>query len=83
MIKTKPQILQEGQSARRLLEDTDLTLFLDEIDQVSWGEFKTTASNDIVGREAIYARLKGVELVRQHLKIAVDNATLEKKSSKE
>ena len=54
MIKTKPQILQEGQSARRLLEDTDLTLFLDEIDQVSWGEFKTTASNDIAGREAIY-----------------------------
>ena len=44
-----------------------------------WVEFEATELNDKEGREAIYLKLRGVEYVRQSLKIMVDNASIEKK----
>ena len=38
-----------------------------------------TELNDKEGREAIYIKLRGVEYVRQSLKVMVDNASIEKK----
>ena len=47
--------------------------------EVKQFEFEATELNDKEGREAIYLKLRGVEYVRQSLKIMVDNASIEKK----
>ena len=79
MTKTKQQIIDDGQQAKRLLADTDLVRFLDEIEQECWGEFKATDINDIDGREAVYMKLRGIELVKARLRSMVDNAAIEMK----
>lgn len=79
MAKSKQEIIDDGNQAERLLKDTDLTRFLDEMRANCWVEFETTELNDKEGREAIYLKLRGIEYVRQSLKIMVDNASIEKK----
>ena len=79
MAKSKQEIIDDGNQAERLLKDTDLTRFLDEMRANCWVEFEATELNDKEGREAIYLKLRGVEYVRQSLKIMVDNASIEKK----
>ena len=53
-MKTRQQIIDDGREADRLLKDTDLRRFLDEIEQDCWLEFKATETNDSSSREAIY-----------------------------
>ncbi|MAO20554.1 MAG: hypothetical protein CMJ25_07365 [Phycisphaerae bacterium] len=79
-MKTKQQIIDDGREAERLLKDTDLKRFLAEIEQDCWLEFKITGTNDSDSREAIYMKLRGVELVRQSLRAMVDNGAIEIKS---
>jgi hypothetical protein len=79
MIKSKQQIIDDGHAADRLLRDTDLSRFLDEIKQDCWVEFEATAMGDGEVREGIYMKLRGVETVRQALRAMVDNASIEKK----
>ena len=79
MAKSKQEIIDDGNQAERLLKDTDLTRFLDEMRANCWVEFEATELNDKEGREAIYLKLRGVEYVRQSLKVMVDNASIEKK----
>jgi hypothetical protein len=79
MMKSKQQIIDDGQEAKRLLDDTDLSRFMDEIKQDCWVQFEATALDDREGREAIYMTLRGVETVRQSLRAMVDNATIEKR----
>ena len=79
MAKSKQEIIDDGNQAERLLKDTDLTRFLDEMRANCWVEFEATELNDKEGREAVYLKLRGVEYVRQSLKIMVDNASIEKK----
>tara|TARA_R100001460_G_scaffold16533_3_gene36101 strand:+ start:212 stop:457 length:246 start_codon:yes stop_codon:yes gene_type:complete len=79
MAKSRQEIIDDGNQAERLLKDTDLTRFLDEMRANCWVEFEATELNDKEGREAVYLKLKGVEYVRQSLKIMVDNASIEKK----
>ena len=79
MIKSKQQIIDDGQEAKRLLADTDLSRFLDEIKQDCWVEFEATDFSDKEGREAIYMTLRGVEKVRQSLRAMADNAAIEKR----
>ena len=79
MAKSRQEIIDDGNQAERLLKDTDLTRFLDEMRANCWVEFEATELNDKEGREAIYLKLRGVEYVRQSLKIMVDNASIEKK----
>ena len=79
MAKSKQEIIDDGNHAERLLKDTDLIRFLDEMRANCWVEFEATELNDKEGREAIYLILRGVEYVRQSLKIMVDNASIEKK----
>ncbi len=78
-MKTKQQIIDDGNAADRLLKDTDLVRFFAEIEQDCWGEFKATGTGDTEGREAIYMKLRGVDLVQRSLRAMVDNATIEKK----
>ena len=79
MAKSRQEIIDDGNQAERLLKDTDLTRFLDEMRANCWVEFEATELNDKEGREAVYLKLRGVEYVRQSLKIMVDNASIEKK----
>jgi hypothetical protein len=79
-VKTKQQIIDDGREAERLLKDTDLKRFLNEIEQDCWLEFKITGTNDSDSREAIYMKLRGVEMVRQSLRAMVDNGAIEIKS---
>ena len=79
MAKSKQEIIDDGNQAERLLKDTDLTRFLDEMRANCWVEFEATELNDKEGREAVYLKLRGIEYVRQSLKIMVDNASIEKK----
>lgn len=81
-MKTKQEIISDGEQAKRLLSDTDLLRFLDEIEADCWGQFKATDVGDVAAREAVYMKLRGVELVRQSLRGMVDNATIELKSQK-
>lgn len=76
-MKTRQQIIDDGREADRLLKDTDLKRFLDEIEQDCWLEFKATEANDSGSREAIYMKLRGVESVRQSLRAMVDNGAIE------
>ena len=76
-MKTRQQIIDDGREADRLLKDTDLKRFLDEIEQDCWLEFKATETNDSSSREAIYMKLRGVESVRQALRAMVDNGAIE------
>tara|TARA_R100001440_G_scaffold44027_1_gene63813 strand:- start:248 stop:490 length:243 start_codon:yes stop_codon:yes gene_type:complete len=76
-VKTKQQIIDDGREADRLLKDTDLRRFLDEIEQDCWLEFRATETNDSDSREAIYMKLRGVESVRQALRAMVDNGAIE------
>ena len=78
-MKTKQQIIDDGNAADRLLKDTDLVRFFAEIEKDCWGEFKATGTGDTEGREAIYMKLRGVDLVQRSLRAMVDNATIEKK----
>lgn len=80
-MKAKEQMITDGEQARRLLSDTDLTRFLDEIEEDCWGEFKATEPSDSDGREAIYLKLRGVQFVRQTLRAMVDSATIEKRKT--
>ena len=59
MMKSKQQIIDDGQEAKRLLDDTDLSRFMDEIKQDCWVQFEATALDDREGREAIYMTLRG------------------------
>ena len=77
MVKTKQQIIDDGREADRLLKDTDLRRFLNEIEQDCWLEFRATETNDSDGREAIYMKLRGVESVRKALRAMVDNGAIE------
>tara|TARA_B100000676_G_scaffold131691_1_gene130819 strand:+ start:759 stop:1004 length:246 start_codon:yes stop_codon:yes gene_type:complete len=79
MAKSRQEIIDDGNQAERLLKDTDLTRFLDEMRANCWVEFEATELNDKEGREAVYLKLRGIEYVRQSLKIMVDNASIEKK----
>jgi hypothetical protein len=78
MGKSRQEIIDDGNQAERLLKDSDLGRFLDEMKENCWVEFETTELSDKEGREAIYLKLKGVEYVRQSLKIMVDNSSIEK-----
>ena len=79
MVKSKQQIIDDGQEAARLLRDTDLIRFLDETEQDCWEEFKATNTGDKDVREDIYMKLRGVQAFRQKLRAMEDNATIEKK----
>ena len=79
-MKTKQQIIDDGNQASRLMKDTDLNRFMDEIEQHCWQEFKGTAASNRDGREAFYMKLRGVEFVRQELRAMVDNGSIENKS---
>lgn len=78
-MKSKQQIIDDGVAAKRLLDDTDLTRFLGEIEKDCWEEFKATNTSDSDSREAVYMKLRGVELVKQALRAMVDNAAIEKR----
>lgn len=78
-MKSKQQIIDDGVAAKRLLDDTDLVRFLGEIEQHCWEEFKATNTSDSDSREAVYMKLRGVELVKQALRAMVDNAAIEKR----
>ena len=78
-MKSKQQIIDDGVAAKRLLDDTDLTRFLGEIEQDCWEEFKATNTSDSSAREAVYMKLRGVELVQQALRAMADNAAIEKR----
>jgi hypothetical protein len=78
-VKTKQQVIDDGEAAKRLLEDTDLKRFLAEIEQDCWEEFKATNTSDSSAREAVYMKLRGVELVQQALRAMADNAAIEKR----
>lgn len=80
MTKTKQQIIDDGKQAQRLLADTDLVRFLDEIEQDCWGEFKATGTSDTDGREAVYMKLRGIEMIKARLRAMVDNAAIEMKN---
>ena len=79
MVKSKQQIIDDGQEAGRLLRDTDLTRFLDEAEQDCWEEFKATEASDKDAREDVYMKLRGLQAFRQKLRAMEDNATIEKK----
>lgn len=79
-MKTKQQIIDDGQQAERLLADTELLRFLDEIEQECWVDFKHTDTADTQGRESVYMKLRGIELVKARLRAMVDNAAIEMKS---
>jgi len=79
MIKSRQQIIDDGREAKRLLDDTDLQRFLDEVRADCHREFEMTGFGDKDGREAAYMKLRGVETVRQALRALVDNASIEKK----
>ena len=78
-MKSKQQIIDDGVAAKRLLDDTDLTRFLGEIEQDCWEVFQATNTSDSDSREAVYMKLRGVELVKQALRAMVDNAAIEKR----
>ena len=50
MAKSKQQIIDDGNHAERLLKDTDLIRFLDEMRANCWVEFEATELNDKEGR---------------------------------
>ncbi len=79
-MKTKQQIIDDGQEAARLLRDTDFNRFMDEIEQDCWEEFKSTNTGDRDVREDVFMKLRGVQAVRQKLRAMEDNATIEKKT---
>jgi len=79
MTKTKQQIIDDGAAAERLLDDTDLSRFLDEIEQDCWAEFKATGVSDTEAREGIYLKLRGVQAVGQTLRAMRDNAEFAKR----
>ena len=78
-MKTKQQIIDDGHEAARLMRDTDFIRFMDEIEQDCWEEFKATNTSDSSAREAVYMKLRGVELVQQALRAMADNAAIEKR----
>jgi len=79
MIKSRQKIIDDGREAKRLLDDTDLQRFLDEIRADCYQEFEMTDFGDKDGREAAFMKWRGVETVRQALRALVDNAAIEKK----
>jgi|TARA_R110002124_G_scaffold79399_2_gene211220 hypothetical protein len=79
-VKSKQQIIDDGNEASRLLRDTDFIRFMGEIEQDCWEEFKTTLASDSEAREGIYMKLRGVQAVGQKLRAMQDNAAIEKKS---
>ena len=70
MIKTTQQIVDDGHFAKRLLDDVDFQRFLGEIE------------GDIGGREAIFMKMRGTQMVKQKLRAWIDNATLSKPLTK-
>tara|TARA_R110000803_G_scaffold42062_1_gene90259 strand:+ start:316 stop:561 length:246 start_codon:yes stop_codon:yes gene_type:complete len=81
-MKTKHQMIVDGEQAKRLLSDPDLLRFLEEIEADCWTQFKATGAGEADTREGVYMKLCGVDLVRQSLRSMVDNATIEKRNQK-
>ena len=81
-MKTKQQIITDGKQAARLLADTDLLRFFEEAEADCWTQFKATGPSDTDSREAVYMKLRGIDMVRQSLRSMVDNATIEMKMKK-
>ena len=79
MVKSKQQIIDDGQEAARLLRDTDLNRFMDEAEKDCWEEFNATNTGDKEDREGIYMKMRGLQAFRQKLRAMEDNATIEKK----
>jgi|TARA_R110000803_G_scaffold75288_1_gene139637 hypothetical protein len=82
MIKTTQQIVDDGHFAKRLLDDVDFQRFLGEIEGDYWEMFNSSSDGDIGGREAIFMKMRGTQMVKQKLRAWIDNATLSKPLTK-
>lgn len=80
MTKSKQQIIDDGKMAERLLGDTDLDRFFEEMETECWAQFKSSTYSDTAAREAAYTRVAGIEAVRTYLRAMVDNGTIALKS---
>jgi hypothetical protein len=78
-VKTKQQIIDDGQEAARLLRDTDLKRFWMRSSRIAGRSSRRLSTSDRDAREDIYMKLRGVQAVRQKLRAMEDNATIEKK----
>lgn len=76
--KSKQQIIDDGTEANRIVEETDLYRFLDELEAEIWEEFKNSDPSNKDGREVIFGRACGIEDVRMMLRRYTQNATIEK-----
>lgn len=70
------KIVEEANSAKRLLEDTDLKTFLSEMEIACFVQFKSSNPEDSATREMAYNKLLGVQMVETFLKAKVDNGTI-------
>ena len=78
--KTSQEIIDDGKAAERLLADPDLVRFLEEMQQGWLFDLPLCDLEDTQRRNDIWLHVRAVELVRDHLKIMVDNATIEIKA---
>lgn len=76
--KSKQQIIDDGAEANRIIDETDLPRFLDELEAEIWEEFKNSDPSNKDGREVIFGRACGIEDVRTMLRRYTQNATIEK-----
>jgi hypothetical protein len=70
------KIIDDGTRARRLLEDSDLLEFLQEVEDSCVMQWKKSNLEDQASREMAYAKLLGVQMVESFLKAKVDAATI-------
>jgi len=76
--KSKQQIIDDGAEANRILDETELPRFLEELEAEIWEELKSSEPSDKDGREVIFGRACGIENVKTMLHRLKQNATIEK-----
>ena len=70
------KVIDDGTRAKRLLEDSDLLEFLQDVEDSCVMQWKKSSPEDKANREMAYAKLLGVQMVEAFLRAKVDAATI-------
>lgn len=72
----KQQIIDQGNHAKRLLEDDVLSGAFDRIERDIFDEWKATSVNDYDERSDLFLTLKCLERLKARLRALLDDATI-------
>lgn len=76
----KQKIIDQGNHAKRLLEDEVLRTAFDRIEKDIFEEWRTTSVNDYDERSDLFLTLKCLERLKARLRAILDDATIASRS---